>query len=44
MNHLIEPRNRRLGITADVKEEASEDPEIALLTEIRVALYVQRTL
>ena len=26
MNHMIERRNRRLGINADVKEEAGEDP------------------
>jgi large conductance mechanosensitive channel len=38
MNHMIERRNRRLGIDADVKDEASEDPQIALLTEIRDAL------
>lgn len=37
MNHMIERRNRRLGINQDVKEEA-EDPQIALLTEIRDAL------
>ena len=35
MNHLIERRNRRLGINPDVKEESAEDPQIALLTEIR---------
>ena len=39
MNHMIERRNRRLGINADVKEEAAEDPQIALLTEIRDALH-----
>ncbi|XAS63339.1 large conductance mechanosensitive channel protein MscL [Micrococcaceae bacterium Sec5.8] len=44
MNHMIERRNRRLGITAGVKEEAAEDPQIALLTEIRDALRSQRTL
>ena len=38
MNHMIERRNRRLGISQDVKEEAAEDPQIALLTEIRDAL------
>jgi large conductance mechanosensitive channel len=35
MNHLIERRNRMLGINQDVKEEAQEDPQIALLKEIR---------
>ena len=39
MNHMIERRNRRLGINPDVKEEAAEDPQIALLTEIRDALH-----
>ncbi|SEP58797.1 MULTISPECIES: large conductance mechanosensitive channel protein MscL [Micrococcaceae] len=38
MNHMIERRNRRLGIKQDVKEESAEDPQIALLTEIRDAL------
>ena len=38
MNHMIERRNRRLGISPDVKEEAAEDPQIALLTEIRDSL------
>ena len=38
MNLMIERRNRRLGIGQDVKEESSEDPQIALLTEIRDAL------
>ncbi|WP_285244974.1 large conductance mechanosensitive channel protein MscL [Pseudarthrobacter sp. fls2-241-R2A-127] len=38
MNHMIERRNRRLGINKDVKEEAAEDPQIALLTEIRDSL------
>lgn len=38
MNHMIERRNRRLGIDPDVKDEASEDPQIAPLTEIRDAL------
>jgi large conductance mechanosensitive channel len=41
MNHLIERRNRRLGINQDVKEESAEDPQIALLTEIRDALRAQ---
>ena len=41
MNHMIERRNRRLGIKQDVKEEAAEDPQIALLTEIRDALRSQ---
>ncbi len=44
MNHMIERRNRRLGINPDVKEEAAEDPQIALLTEIRDALRADRTL
>lgn len=38
MNHMIERRNRKLGINEDVKEEAAEDPQIALLTEIRDSL------
>lgn len=38
MNHMIERRNRRLGIDPDVKDEAAEDPQIALLTEIRDSL------
>ena len=38
MNHMIELRNRRLGINPDVKDEAAEDPQIALLTEIRDSL------
>ena len=38
MNHMIERRNRRLGIDPNIKEEAAEDPQIALLTEIRDAL------
>ena len=38
MNHMIERRNRRLGIDPGVKEEAAEDPQIALLTEIRDSL------
>lgn len=44
MNHMIERRNRRLGINPDVKDEAAEDPQIALLTEIRDALRTDRTL
>ena len=44
MNHMIERRNRRLGINPDVKDEAAEDPQIALLTEIRDALRAERTL
>jgi large conductance mechanosensitive channel len=43
MNHMIERRNRKLGIDQDVKEEAAEDPQIALLTEIRDALRNQTT-
>ncbi|UNK46825.1 large conductance mechanosensitive channel protein MscL [Arthrobacter sulfonylureivorans] len=35
MNHMIERRNRRLGIT---EEEDALDPQIVLLTEIRDAL------
>ncbi|MGW6175179.1 large conductance mechanosensitive channel protein MscL [Arthrobacter sp. NPDC055138] len=35
MNHMIERRNRRLGIT---QEEEAMDPQIVLLTEIRDAL------
>ena len=42
MNHMIERRNRRLGINPDVKEEAAEDPQIALLTEIRDSLQQDR--
>jgi large conductance mechanosensitive channel len=41
MNLMIERRNRRLGINQEVKEEAAEDPQIALLTEIRDALRSQ---
>ncbi|KHL05097.1 large conductance mechanosensitive channel protein MscL [Sinomonas humi] len=37
MNHLIERRNRRLGIHDKAAEEPVE-PQIALLTEIRDAL------
>ena len=43
MNHMIERRNRKLGINQDVKEEAAEDPQIALLTEIRDALRSEAT-
>ena len=39
MNKLIEHRNRKLGIGQDTKKEAAEDPQIALLTEIRDALH-----
>ncbi len=42
MNHMIALRNRKLGISEDVKEEAAEDPQIALLTEIRDALQVRQ--
>lgn len=42
MNKMIERRNRRLGIHPDVKDEAAEDPQIALLTEIRDALQADR--
>lgn len=38
MNVMIERRNRRLGINKDVKKDAAEDPQVALLTEIRDAL------
>jgi len=38
MNLMIERRNRRLGINKDVKKDAAEDPQVALLTEIRDAL------
>jgi large conductance mechanosensitive channel len=43
MNHMIERRNRRLGINQDVKEESAEDPQITLLTEIRDALRSDST-
>ncbi|MDQ1594963.1 MAG: hypothetical protein QOH40_1519, partial [Arthrobacter pascens] len=33
----------KLGINQDVKEEAAEDPQIALLTEIRDALRSEST-
>ncbi|WP_274602870.1 large conductance mechanosensitive channel protein MscL [Sinomonas cyclohexanicum] len=41
MNHMIERRNRKLGIK---DEEAGEavDPQVALLTEIRDSLQAQR--
>lgn len=38
MNLMIERRNRRLGIDKEVKKDAAEDPQVALLTEIRDAL------
>ena len=38
MNHMIERRNRKLDINAEVKDQAAEDPQLALLTEIRDAL------
>jgi large conductance mechanosensitive channel len=41
MNRLIEHRNRKLGIGQDTKTEAAEDPQIALLKEIRDALQNQ---
>ena len=41
MNKLIEHRNRKLGIGQDAKKEAAEDPQIALLKEIRDALQTQ---
>jgi large conductance mechanosensitive channel len=41
MNRLIEHRNRKLGIGQDTKKEAAEDPQIALLKEIRDALQSQ---
>jgi len=41
MNKLIEHRNRKLGIGQDAKKEAAEDPQIALLKEIRDALQAQ---
>lgn len=37
MNHMIELRNRKLGITKEAEAEAV-DPQIVLLTEIRDAL------
>lgn len=41
MNRLIERRNRKLGIGQEVKKEAAEDPQIALLKEIRDELRNQ---
>ncbi|WP_307029926.1 large conductance mechanosensitive channel protein MscL [Arthrobacter globiformis] len=41
MNRLIEHRNRKLGIGQDAKKEAAEDPQIALLKEIRDALQAE---
>jgi large conductance mechanosensitive channel len=41
MNKLIEHRNRKLGIGQDTKKEAAEDPQNALLKEIRDALQAQ---
>lgn len=41
MNKLIEHRNRKLGIGQDTKKEAAEDPQIALLKEIRDVLQAQ---
>ena len=41
MNRLIEHRNRKLGIGQEVKKEAAEDPQIALLKEIRDELRNQ---
>ena len=41
MNRLIEHRNRKLGIGQDTKKEAAEDPQIALLKEIRDALQTR---
>jgi len=41
MNKLIEHRNRKLGIGQDTKKEAAEDPQLALLKEIRDALQAQ---
>ena len=38
MNHMIERRNRRLGIN---KDEEAVDPQVALLTEIRDALQAR---
>jgi len=40
-NQLIEHRNRKLGIGQEVKKEAAEDPQIALLKEIRDELRNQ---
>ncbi|WP_104136640.1 large conductance mechanosensitive channel protein MscL [Arthrobacter sp. ZGTC131] len=41
MNRLIEHRNRKLGIGQEVTKEAAEDPQIALLKEIRDELRNQ---
>ena len=41
MNHLIERRNRKLGIQEQAEDEPI-DPQIALLTEIRDALQARR--
>lgn len=40
MNHVIARRNAKLGIT---EEEAGEDPQVVLLTEIRDALNARPT-
>jgi large conductance mechanosensitive channel len=39
MNHIIARRNAKLGIT---EEEAAEDPQIVLLTEIRDSLRTRQ--
>ncbi|GAB4099285.1 large conductance mechanosensitive channel protein MscL [Sinomonas halotolerans] len=39
MNHMIERRNRKLGIN---KPEAPVDPQVALLTEIRDSLQARQ--
>ncbi|WP_336857641.1 large conductance mechanosensitive channel protein MscL [Sinomonas albida] len=41
MNHMIERRNRKLGIK-EVTEEAPVDPQVALLTEIRDTLQARQ--
>lgn len=41
MNHMIERRNRKLGIKDEEGGEAV-DPQVALLTEIRDSLQAQR--
>ncbi|MDQ4501889.1 large conductance mechanosensitive channel protein MscL [Sinomonas sp. ASV322] len=41
MNHLIERRNRKLGIKEEADGEAV-DPQIALLTEIRDSLQARQ--
>ena len=41
MNHLIERRNRKLGIREQAEDEPI-DPQIALLTEIRDSLTARR--